>query len=118
MSISPGDEDATTDISNGVMTVKIDALPSDGEDAARQSIIQKLKEVFKTSPSNLADHVMFCLPPGVMENGGTARASVTHWYSMFSNEICNYPSFQAHEIGHNIDFGHSWETKEYDTHPA
>ena len=64
-----------------------------------------------SSPSQIADHVMYCLPPETMS--GIAYAYKNSWNSVYSNEWCNYVSGQMHEIGHNLNFGHSSEDGTY-----
>ena len=54
-----------------------------------------------TSPNQLADHVMYCLPAGTME--GIAYAYINSWNSVYSNQWCTYVSAQMHEIGHNLN---------------
>jgi hypothetical protein len=50
---------------------------------------------------------MYCLPPGAMN--GIAYAFVNSWMSVYSNQWCNYPSGQIHELGHNFGYAHSNE---------
>ena len=48
------------------------------------AIATKLNAQFGvSSPSQLATHVMYCLPPNTM--GGIAYASVNGWYSVYSD---------------------------------
>ena len=42
-----------------------------------------LSNEFGTAAQTLADHVMYCLPPGTM--GGIAYAGVYSWYSVYSD---------------------------------
>lgn len=46
-------------------------------------------------------------PPGTMS--GIAYAFINSWMSVYSNEWCNYPSAQIHELGHNFGYAHSNE---------
>ena len=56
---------------------------------------------------------MYCLPPGTLS--GIAYAFINSWMSVYSNEWCNYPSGQIHELGHNFGYAHSNEgTTNYD----
>ena len=64
------------------------------------------------SPNQIADHVMYCLPPETMS--GIAYAYKNSWNSVYSNQWCNYVSSQMHEIGHNLNFGHSNELGTYE----
>ena len=93
-----GDE---TSISNGVTTVRVPK-------ATLGDIKTALNQNFGVnSPSQLADHVMYCLPPNVMN--GIAYAYVNSWLSVYSDKWCNYVSAQMHEIGHNLGLAHSGE---------
>ena len=101
-----GDE---TGITNGVTTVRVpmDAIKG-GDQAMRGEIATALNQNFGvTSPSQLADYVMYCLPPGVMN--GIAYAYINSWNSVYSDAWCNYVSAQMHEIGHNLGLAHSGE---------
>ena len=48
--------------------------------------------------TNIADHVMVCIPPGTT-GGWIAYAYVNHWLSVYNNAWCGYPSGLMHEIG-------------------
>lgn len=57
-------------------------------------------------PNFLADHVMFCIPPGSagdLPPGSTgdwvAYANINSWRSVYNDERCQHPSVQMHEIG-------------------
>jgi hypothetical protein len=103
-----------TDIRNGVTTVKVSSPTSPSTSHAatmREAIRVRLKDNFGTDASNLADHVMLCLPPGSMN--GIAYAYINHWLSVYSDRWCNYLSTQMHEIGHNIGLAHSNEDGNY-----
>ena len=54
-----------------------------------------------SSPTQLADHVMYCLPAATMS--GIAYAYINSWNSVYSNQWCTYVSAQMHEIGHNLN---------------
>ena len=57
---------------------------STGNDGAmRNDINNFLSSEFGVAASNLADHVMYCLPPGTMS--GIAYAGVYSWYSVYSD---------------------------------
>ena len=92
-------------IVNGVTSVSVDDNVKDGN--VLNAAILAVNEKFGTSYINLADHIMFCLPPGSMT--GIAFAGVGREYSVYSNEWCNSPSAQLHEIGHNLRLLHSKE---------
>jgi hypothetical protein len=100
-----GDE---TNITNGVTTVKIPGLVDQGPDTMNNAITLALKQNFGvSSPNQLAHHVMYCFPPGTM--GGIAYGYVDHWNTNYNNQWCGYLSTQMHEIGHNLNLGHSDE---------
>ena len=40
---------------------------------------------------------------------GIAYAYIDHYLSVYNDEWCNYASGQVHEVGHNLNFGHSGE---------
>jgi len=97
-----------TGIIGGATTVTVSTSTSEGDSAMRNAATTALNDKFGvSSPTQIADHVMYCLPPATMT--GIAYAGVYSWYSVYRNEWCNYVSVQLHEIGHNIGFGHSWD---------
>ena len=49
----------------------------------RNEINSWLANEFGTAAQNLANHVMYCLPPGTMS--GIAYAGVNSWYSVYSD---------------------------------
>jgi len=55
--------------------------------------------------------VMICLPPGTTLRTAYALVSTMtrENISVYSNDLCTYPSYQMHEIGHNLGFRHSNE---------
>jgi hypothetical protein len=83
-----------------------------GEYAMENAITAALKHNFRvSSPGALADHVMYCLPPGTMN--GIAYAYVGHWISVYNDGWCGLLSGQMHEIGHNLNLGHANEKGDY-----
>lgn len=54
------------------------------------------------------DHIIFCMPPGTNGNW-IATAFVNHWMSQYNNNWCLYLTAQMHEVGHNLNLGHSGE---------
>merc|ERR1719343_558720 len=54
---------------------------------------------------------MFCLPYGTESSSGSedwlAYAYADSYLSVFNDERCVYPSYQMHELGHNLNHGHS-----------
>jgi hypothetical protein len=97
-----------TRISNGVTTVRVRMSTNKGDSAMRNAITSALNQNFgRSSPTQLADHVMYCLPAGTLD--GIAYAYPNSWNSVYSNERCSSVSIQMHEIGHNLNLGHANE---------
>jgi hypothetical protein len=89
--------DGTTNISDGVVDIKVDINIASGDSAVRNAVTSKLNLVFGvTNPNKLASHVMYCLPSEVMPE--IAYAYMNSWNSVYSNEWCNYLSTQMHEV--------------------
>ena len=84
-------------IVNGATTVTVSTLTSEGDSVMNSAIVEALNTKFGvSSPSQLADHVMFCLPPNTMS--GIAYAWVNSWRSVYSDYWCTYVSGQVHEV--------------------
>mmetsp|Transcript_20344 Transcript_20344/g.30258 ORF Transcript_20344/g.30258 Transcript_20344/m.30258 type:complete len:824 (-) Transcript_20344:193-2664(-) len=97
-----------SDISNGAVTVHVNTSIAEGDDAMRNDITDALNDMFGvSSPAVLADHVMYCLPPGTMS--AIAYAYINSWNSIYNDNWCTYVSAQMHEIGHNLNLAHSNE---------
>ena len=97
-----------TDISivNGATTVTVSTATTEGDGVMNNAIITELNTQFGVSnPTELADHVMHCLPPGTM--GGIAYAYLPGTLSVYSDTWCTSLSAQMHEVGHNLGFHHS-----------
>ena len=96
-------------ISSGAVTVSLPTVSvTVGDGTMVNAISAALNTMFGVSePSQLADHVMYCLPPGTLN--GLAYAYIDWWLSVFNNEWCTRVSAQVHEIGHNLALAHSNE---------
>merc|ERR1711865_1238047 len=95
---------AKNQIENGVLTVTLD-IAATGEDLQNKAIAAA-EAAMGGSLYNQYDLVAFCQPP----NGGwVAYAHVNSYASFFNGRWCNRPSAQLHEIGHNLNMGHSNE---------
>jgi len=53
------------------------------------------------------DFVIFCMPPGTGD--WLAYASVNGWKSVYNDKWCDNLTVLQHEVGHNINLGHSGE---------
>ena len=102
-----------TGIVDGVIEVTLPNTVSEGDAAVRNAVTTALNAQFGvTSPTAIADHVMYCLPTGTMPY--LAYAYINHWLSVYSDQWCDRPSAQMHEVGHNLGLAHSGEgTNEY-----
>lgn len=95
-------EDGCTDISNGVVDIKINRnlydIPREKRSQRiRNAVTRKVNSVFGvSSPNRLANHVMYCYPPGVMSD--IAYAYMGSWNSNYNGAWCNYVSTQMHEV--------------------
>ena len=86
---------ATNSITNGVVTVTVSTAVAEGDGAMRNAITTKLNSDFSvSSPNQLANHVMYCLPSGTMS--GIAYAYINSWNSVYSDNWCTYVSAQMH----------------------
>ena len=100
-------------IVNGVATVRVPVNVTEGTAVMRNAISRELNTIFgTTNPSELADYVIYCLPPGAFASGtysDIGYAYYNNWLSVFNNQWCTSVSLQMHEIGHSLNFGHSNE---------
>jgi hypothetical protein len=101
-------------IVNGVTTVHVPSVSvADGTAVMRNAISKELNAIFSTAnPNELADYVIYCLPPGTFATGtysSVGYAYYNNWLSVFNNNWCSSVSLQMHEIGHSLNFGHSNE---------
>lgn len=83
-------------------------------DSVRNLVTRALNEKFNvTNPAELADHVMYCLPYGVVNGArGKSWGAYADFHtpiSLYNNEKCTYSSFQMHELLHNLNIRHANE---------
>jgi len=102
----------------GVIDIFIDANAiganvSDFEEYAESALIDKFDE-FDEHPFDLFDVVMYCMPPGMVDNGTdwTSYAYIRYPMSVFNNEECLFLSHQMQEVGHIFGLDHSGEYDE------
>jgi hypothetical protein len=100
-------------ISNGVLTVTVNSCNKAGDVTLRNEVTNAINAAFGvTTPEQIADHFMYCLPDGAMS--GISYAFLNSWMSVYSDKWCDYVSTQMHEVGHNLNFDHAGEgTAEY-----
>mmetsp|Transcript_13289 Transcript_13289/g.27556 ORF Transcript_13289/g.27556 Transcript_13289/m.27556 type:complete len:732 (-) Transcript_13289:215-2410(-) len=60
-----------------------------------------------SSPEELADHVLYCMPPGVLQDGIVSIGFADHWLSIYDDKACLSALFVAHEVGRGIGFADS-----------
>ena len=95
-------------ILNGMITVRIPFVSTtEGDAIMRNAISTEINEIFENSPEELADYIIYCLPPGTFKNGKIAYAYMNSWLSVFNDEWCTSASLLMHELGHSMNFGHS-----------
>jgi hypothetical protein len=88
-----------TAISNGVVDIQVNhyKYKAAGDATVVNVVMAEINQVFCiTSPTQLANFVMYCLPSGVMD--GIVYAYINPWNSVYTNEWCNYVSSQVHEV--------------------
>ena len=98
-------------ITDGVTTVSLNS-PSfkKGHEAMRDEISPALNIKFGVrAPYLLADHLIFCLPPGAMLGNMAGIGGIRNWYSAYEDEQCRSLNTPMHEISHNFGMGHANE---------
>jgi len=103
-----------TRIRKGATTLYIENVSTTrGYSVMENAITMALGDEFGvSSPRQLASHVMYCLPPNTFANG-VAYAYIGWWLSVYNDEWCLKLSAQMHELGHNLNLGHSNEIQPY-----
>jgi hypothetical protein len=89
---------------DGVYTVSIPNTSVKGVSDSRvvNAAQSQVQTDLGVSPNMLADHVMFCLPPGT-SGDWIAYATINGWRSVYNDVWCQYPSGQMHEFGKSMD---------------
>ena len=78
-------------------SVTVSTLVGAGDGVMKNDITAALNAKFGvSSPTALATHVMYCLPPGTMS--GIAYANMPGWMSVYNNAWCTKASVQIHEV--------------------
>ncbi|CAJ1949103.1 unnamed protein product [Cylindrotheca closterium] len=99
-----------TNIRNGVVTIKVIMTVEVGHSKIVNAVSQEILRQFDKTHMDIADHVMYCLPIGAMD--GVAYAIMNRGLSVYNDKFCTSVSAQMHEIGHNLNLGHSSERTE------
>lgn len=88
---------------NGAIEVTVTNSTSDGDVKVSNDVAQTLARTFNVeSASELADHIMICLPGGTMTS--IAYANINSWRSVYSDEWCSSVSAQMHELGKDVSY--------------
>ena len=70
--------------------------------------MSKLNKMYNDKSVDRVDEILFCIPPiDTWKTGsGSFRAFAggagSHW-TIYDDDACLPPSYQMHEIGHNLD---------------
>jgi hypothetical protein len=89
----------STNIRNGVVTIHSGTSTSVGDGNMLNALYTQIRHQFSTDLSNLADFVMFCLPPGTMDQRDIAYAWMNDYRSVYNDVHCSHVSTQMHELG-------------------
>lgn len=87
----------TTNIRNGVVSIQLSVPTSVGHEAMVNAVSRQIQTEFGKTRQDIADHIMYCLPPGAF--GGVGYAYVNEGLSVFNNEWCTSVTSQMHELG-------------------
>jgi len=99
-----------TNIRNGVVTIKVNVAVNVGHKTIVNAVSREINRQFGMTHVAIADHVMYCLPDGAF--GGVGYAIMNRGLSVYNDKICTSVSTQMHEVGHNLNLGHSSEGSE------
>ena len=100
--------------SSGVLTVNVNGNIDIGQRSNNERLVtEAVNEAFGVnSPKVLADHVVYCMPNYLGDGFLGAYAYLNSWLSVYSDSACDFATVQMHEIGHNLNLGHSGENDE------
>jgi hypothetical protein len=95
----------TANIRNGVVTIAVNLPKEAGHSRIVNAVSEELLLQFQLTVGSIADHVMYCLPKGTFD--GVGYAVMNRGLSVYNDLLCTSVSSQMHEIGHNLNLGHS-----------
>lgn len=81
-------------IRHGAVTISVTNSVNEQDYVIRNAVTNKFYSVFGVYPNALADHVMYCMPPGAMN--GIAYAFVNSYLSVYNDLWCTYVTAQMH----------------------
>ena len=75
---------------DGVYTVLLPTFNASGVEPAAvvTAALNKAQTELGTHPKNIANHVIFCTPPGTNNTGWIAYASINYWQSVYNDLWC------------------------------
>mmetsp|Transcript_40528 Transcript_40528/g.97823 ORF Transcript_40528/g.97823 Transcript_40528/m.97823 type:complete len:596 (+) Transcript_40528:120-1907(+) len=95
----------TSNIQNGVVTIRVNLPVEVGHRTMVNAISQELDREFGLTLRTIADHTLYCLPKGTFN--GVGYAIMNGRLAVFNDKLCTSVSTQMHEVGHNLNLGHS-----------
>lgn len=87
----------TTNVRNGVVTIKVDLPIEVGHTKLVNAVSQEIIRQFGMTRMDIADHVMYCLPEGAFN--GVGYAIMNKGFSVYNDKLCTSASTQMHEVG-------------------
>jgi hypothetical protein len=98
-----------THIVDGVVEVTIpNTVAGTSDSTIKNAVLTAGQSLFGVPLSDVADHVMLALPPGTAGDW-VAYAYMDDYLSVYNDTWISSVSAQAHEVGHNLNMGHSSE---------
>lgn len=95
----------TANIRNGVVTLWVNLPKEAGHSRMVNAVSEEIYRQFQLTVGSIADHVMYCLPKGTFD--GVGYAVMNRGLSVYNDDLCTSVSSQMHELGHNLNLGHS-----------
>lgn len=89
----------TTNIRNGVVTIRTGTPAEIGDMRMVNKVNSQLKEEFGLTPKEIADHILYCMPPGAMDEWAVAYGWMNSYQTVYNDGVCSEVSAQMHEVG-------------------